>query len=157
MSPTTTPITPVAGPPAAPPARGLLIRHEGMGWPVGAVVPPAAFPHGYHGHLTLGAVAEVGRPPTHGAGLEGVLAAPQPADLAAAQGENARLRTRLAEAEARAAGLAADLTAERAAAAKLREEVAELTQLLEQATATAGVAAGAAEQARRAAPAHAAA
>jgi len=134
--------------PKEPKAPNLLVRHQGMGWPVGAVVPPAAFPHGYADHIVLGAVAEVDQPVTHGATLAADLAAPRPASEREALDENARLRTRLAEAEARAAGLAVERDAARTEAAALRTEVASLTALLDQATASARLAAGDALQAR---------
>lgn len=103
----------------------LKVMHHGMGYPVGAVLPPAAWGDPTR-HLELGALAETAEPPTV-----------DPADLPTADvsrldddelaAENARLKAMLAEMPKAHATLKADyqeLLAERTA---LAEQVEELT------------------------------
>lgn len=76
-------------------AKNVLIVHDGMGYPPGAVVPPAVFPGGYAGHLSLGAVRETDLPATHATDLPAVPTTPDEA-----KAQNAVLRAKIAQVEA---------------------------------------------------------
>ena len=118
----------VAPPRAAKPDPGLpnlIVLHGGMGWPRGAVVPKAAFAHGYHEHLLLGAVAETAREPTVEVSPE-VLRPPTPAPAA---GEPAVAR--IAELDQKVAALRQRVAELEAVNASLRTELAAATDLLD--------------------------
>jgi hypothetical protein len=110
----------------------LLIKHDGMYWPLGAVVDAdATFLHGYSGHLKLGAVELTERPITHGQNLD---LPPPPKDQVEAQTQNNRLRAQLVQAEAKIAGLIDDLDAANKDRERLLRENAEQRELLDQVT-----------------------
>lgn len=112
--------------------KNLVIQHLGMGWPIGAVVPVTVFPHGYAGHLSLGAVAETTAPATHAVDLPEAPAGPSEAEQ-----QNTKLRQRIAELEGRVAGLVQEKSEADATIASLSAELTSTTELLEQATAAA--------------------
>lgn len=102
-------------------AKNLRINHQGMGWPVGEIVPPTAFPHGHAGHLALGAVEEVDAPVT---GEVSAPAAPKIGDdLVAA---NEQLRGVIAELDGKMAGTQAELKAVKTELEKVKAENASL-------------------------------
>ena len=84
------------------------ILSRGMGWPIGEVVPLAAFPHGHEGHLAIGAIRLVEADITHGhALLASAQTAPGPAEqeVTRLRGEIAALHGQLADAHARRASV----------------------------------------------------
>jgi len=95
----------------------LVIVHAGMGWPVGRVVPKAAFPHGWIDHWKLGAVVETDRPADVETALADQAAGIDPADsqlrgvVANLEGKIAAMRESLAERDATILQLRADLVA----------------------------------------------
>lgn len=102
-------------------AKNLRILHQGMGWPVGEIVPPTALPHGYAGHLALGAVEETDAPVT--AGVSAPAAPKIGDDLVAA---NQELRGVIAELDGKLAGVNAELKAVKAELDKVKAENASL-------------------------------
>lgn len=117
--------------------KNLIVRHLGMGWPVGTVVPPEAFPNGHEGHLKIGAVAETDYPVSANVGplpealnpgddpvkvntaLRAEIAA-LTGHLAGARADAEKARKEAADAKAEAEALMADADAQmKAADAKL--------------------------------------
>lgn len=111
-------------------AKNLRINDMGMGWPVGTIVPPSAFPHGYAGHLAMGAVTETDAPATAGGSLP-----EKPAGPSEAEAQNTRLRAEAVEREAKIASLMEANAALTEANVALTTQLAEANDLLEQATA----------------------
>lgn len=102
--------------------KNLIVQHLGMGWPVGTVVPPDAFPNGYEGHLALGAVAETDYPVTTGVELPEPL---KPGDDPVKV--NTALRAEIAALNGHLAGARADADKARKEALDAKTEAAELT------------------------------
>lgn len=98
--------------------KNLIIQHLGMGWPIGTVVPPEAFPGGHAGHLALGAVAETDYPVTAGVGAlpEALKPGDDPVKI------NAALRAEIAALTGHLAGTNAELAAARKAALDAKAE-----------------------------------
>lgn len=120
------------------------IKHEGMGWPVGAVVPAAAFrADPPTGHLSLGAVEPTTAAVTHPVDLP-----PEPATAAEEVAQNADLRARVVGLEATLAGERAEKAKLAAELGRVAAEAAEFRELAEQATAAARTQEHAAAQAR---------
>jgi len=108
--------------------KNLIIQHMGMGWPVGTVVPPEAFPGGHAGHVALGAVKETDYPVSADVG-------PLPESLKPGDDPvkaNDALRAEVAALSGQLAGVRAELAAARKAADDAKAEAAALTAEAEQ-------------------------
>lgn len=102
--------------------KNLIVRHNGMGWPVGTVVPPEAFPGGPDGHLALGAVAWTDYPVSESVGPlpEALKPGDDPVKV------NTALRAEIAALNGQLAGTRAELAAARKEAADAKAEAAAL-------------------------------
>lgn len=105
------------------------LRHVGN-WPVGAVIPAAAFPQGYAGHVALGAVEETDDPITAGHALldAGKPAETPPGDKPATRAVPTQLEADLA---AKLAGLEDANKKLQAELTRLRKDHAAAMELVE--------------------------
>lgn|GEM_PF-3913125 len=102
--------------------KNLIVQHNGMGWPVGTVVPPEAFPNGYADHLALGAVKETDYPVSADVGPLPEALKPGDDPVKA----NDALRAEIAALSGALAGVRAELAAARKEAADAKAEAAAL-------------------------------
>lgn len=79
----------------------IIVKRVGS-WPIGAIVPKAALPNGFQGHLDLGVVAETQRPATHALAMADLPTANRTTEESAAT--TATLRSRIADLESQVAG-----------------------------------------------------
>ena len=129
----------------------VLVKRVGS-WPVGAIVPKAAFPHGFRGHLELGVVVETNRPATHGTALAFGNKCEIPSTKSekgeAIEAEVRHLRGVVADLEGKLATAREGLAARDAEIQRLRDELANAEELFRSQQAAAEVVHAATVQAR---------